>query len=299
MKKNDVFYYKSNRLQQIRGFYYSVQQGSISKAAKIMGLQQSSVSIQIQSLEKDLGVMFLDRNGPTFEITEEGNIFYNMISEHVEAFEILPQMFRDRVAEVQSKTLNIAANNVSMHYLIPDILKKCKDYCPDLRIKASMKNQDEALELLKSNSIQAFVGPTDFISNDFECKNIGSYEVVLIAHKNHPLITSKNFELSDIGKYETVRTFDSSFITVPFFEEILKRYKVQTYAEIEKIDWEILKSFVIKTDIFTIVSSLCLSDIRDQDIGFRSLGDFIPNMNYGIVVKKGQIIAPALQSFFK
>jgi len=47
------FYYKKNRLQQLKGFYYTVRYGSPSKAAVKMNLVQSSLTMQIQSLERD------------------------------------------------------------------------------------------------------------------------------------------------------------------------------------------------------------------------------------------------------
>ena len=47
-------YYKQNRLQQLRGFCYAVQTGSISKAAEKLYLRQPSVSLQIQALEREM-----------------------------------------------------------------------------------------------------------------------------------------------------------------------------------------------------------------------------------------------------
>ncbi len=295
MAKKDNFYYKSNRFQQLRGFYHTVQLGSVSKASQKMGLQQCSVSIQIQSLERDLNTELFTRNGPRMEITEKGKILYKTISEHVEAIDTLPQLFEDKLKKDLSSKLEIAANHASMHYLIPSLLKSCKKTFPDLNIKVFMKNRNEALTLLKTGDIQAFIGTIDHLPEEFESHTIGIFDVILIAHKQHPLIVNENFALSDISHYETVKTLDSNFITVPFFEDIIKQYNVGIYAEIENIDWEILKSFVRTTETFTIVSSLCYDPKHDYNIGTRSLKDFIPSMPYGIITKKGAFITPPLQ----
>ena len=50
----DSVRYKHNRLQQLRGFCYAAQEGSVSKAAEKMFLSQPSVSLQIQA-HKDSG----------------------------------------------------------------------------------------------------------------------------------------------------------------------------------------------------------------------------------------------------
>jgi len=62
--------YKHNRLQQLRGFYYAAQNGSISRAAEKMYLSQPSVSLQIQALEREFDAKLFDRNGPKIERTQ-------------------------------------------------------------------------------------------------------------------------------------------------------------------------------------------------------------------------------------
>jgi DNA-binding transcriptional LysR family regulator len=62
MKLPKQFYYKINRLQQLKGLYHTVQTVSISKAAEKMRLTQSAVTLQIQSLERDLKIELFKRN---------------------------------------------------------------------------------------------------------------------------------------------------------------------------------------------------------------------------------------------
>ena len=70
------FYYKRNRVSQLKGFHYTVQTGSISKAAKKMGLTQAAVTLQIQSLERDVGLKVFKREGQKMKLTEAGRTLY-------------------------------------------------------------------------------------------------------------------------------------------------------------------------------------------------------------------------------
>ena len=70
------FYYKRNRIQQLKGFYYTVQTKSISKAAKKMGLTQAAVTLQIQSLERDLGVQLFIREKQKITLTAAAKTLY-------------------------------------------------------------------------------------------------------------------------------------------------------------------------------------------------------------------------------
>ena len=60
--KISQFYYKNNRLQQIRGFCNTVTYESLIKASKVMNLSTSSISLQIKTLERDLNTKLLKRN---------------------------------------------------------------------------------------------------------------------------------------------------------------------------------------------------------------------------------------------
>ena len=49
--KDKNFYYKKDRLNQLRGFCAVVQSGSVNKAAKIVGVEPTAVSKQVKALE--------------------------------------------------------------------------------------------------------------------------------------------------------------------------------------------------------------------------------------------------------
>lgn len=53
-------------------FIYAAELGSFSKAGNLLGFSQPTVSVQIQQLEKELGVRLFDRIGHTIELTAAG-----------------------------------------------------------------------------------------------------------------------------------------------------------------------------------------------------------------------------------
>ncbi len=71
-------YYKQNRVQQLRGFCYAAQAGSVSKAAERLFLSQPSVSLQIQALERELKVTLFERRGPKITLTPDGKTLYDL-----------------------------------------------------------------------------------------------------------------------------------------------------------------------------------------------------------------------------
>lgn len=72
------FYYKKDRLSQLRGFCAVVEnECSIAKASKKLCLTSSAISKQISSLEKDMNIILFNRtNNNRIVITKTGEEFY-------------------------------------------------------------------------------------------------------------------------------------------------------------------------------------------------------------------------------
>nr|MDQ2693951.1 LysR family transcriptional regulator [Pseudomonadota bacterium] len=128
-------YYKHNRLQQLRGFCYSVQTGSISKAAERMYLSQPSVSLQIQALERELGVTLFERRGPRIQLTPEGQVLYELSLPLLEGLDTLPETFAARRGSLESGELNIAAGESTILYLLPEIMQGFGEHHPGIRVR--------------------------------------------------------------------------------------------------------------------------------------------------------------------
>jgi len=64
-------------LQYLKAFYVTVQLNSISKAAKELHVTQPGLSMQLQSLEKDLEVTLLTRSNKGVKLTEAGEVVFD------------------------------------------------------------------------------------------------------------------------------------------------------------------------------------------------------------------------------
>lgn len=64
-------------LAHLRYFKNLVECGSYTKAAAASFVAQSTLSLAIKSLERELGFFLVDKTGPGFALTEEGRVFYH------------------------------------------------------------------------------------------------------------------------------------------------------------------------------------------------------------------------------
>ncbi len=122
-------YYKNNRLQQIRGFCNVVIYGSITEAAKAMGLTQSAITLQVQSLERDLKTQLFHRSKKDYhkriKLTREGQMFYESAAPVVNAADNLYNQFFLNNTEYHDNLLRIAGHHsvFSILYQNPSIIQ--------------------------------------------------------------------------------------------------------------------------------------------------------------------------------
>ena len=60
-------------------FLAVAEQGSLTEAAKVLGLHQSSVSYHLTEFEKELQIQLIDRHQKPCRLTSEGQVLYNEI----------------------------------------------------------------------------------------------------------------------------------------------------------------------------------------------------------------------------
>lgn len=123
----------------IRAFLATVDRGSLSAAARELGLTQPTLSRQIAALERDLGLTLFERVGKSLILTHTGR----ELLDEVHAMGIAA----DRLAIIasgQSQSLEglvrISASDVFAAYLLPEILEKLHAVAPGIRIEVVSSN---------------------------------------------------------------------------------------------------------------------------------------------------------------
>jgi len=294
------FYYKRNRIQQLKGFYYTVQTKSISNAAKKMGLTQAAVTLQIQSLERDLGTKLFIREKQKITLTAAAKILYAQSAHYIHGLDEIFESFIKNIKNKNLNTVDLASNHVGISYILPKYIKEFKKLHPSVNLKIRNLSKDDCIKRLMNDEIDMFLYPMngEEIPDDLDFFPVVNYQPILLTRKDHPLAKKKNLTLQDVAKFELLR-IDPKFITLPAFEEIIKAHNLRTTFEFEMSDWEILKKFV-KADIgVAIISNIILEDEASGDLVGQPLTNYFPNMTYGILIKKGQIPKTLPKEFIK
>jgi DNA-binding transcriptional LysR family regulator len=285
------FYYKNNRLQQIRGFCNTVTYGSLSKAANIMNLSQSSVSLQITTLERDLNTKLLSRNkrnSKKFELTEDGKIFYKMALQIVNESDEICDKFLLKSAKHHDNFLKIAGHHSVFSILIPDALKKIKNSNPQLKLQLSYLTRQEACEKIEKDEIDIAIYPIEdlgLIQNNLTYQKISPYKPALIIPIGHSLekIPDKEITFEEIGKYNYIHT--GSYAISDIMKYNIASKVLRSDIEINHGSWDILKSLVSAGLGVTIFHEDYCKD--SNQVVIKKVQHLSPNIAYYAISKGG------------
>ena len=151
-------YYKHNRLQQLRGFCYAAQAGSVSKAAEKLFLSQPSVSLQIQALERELDAALFERRGPKITLTPDGKTLYEMAAPLIEQIDSLFDSFAARRGGVETGRIDIAAGESTTLYLLPHFVQEFSQRYPGIELKLHNVTGRDGLAMVRSDEADFAVG---------------------------------------------------------------------------------------------------------------------------------------------
>lgn len=290
------FYYKQNRLKQLRAFCYVAQTGSMSRAAAQMFLSQPSVSLLIQALEKDLGNSLFERQGPKIKLSAEGKILLDLALPLVEGLESLPESFHERCNNLVSGNLNIAAGESTTLYLLPAIINRFTQAFPEIQVNLHNIPAQESLGLLRAGNVDFAVGPMLETPDDILYTPLFSYEPILITPLHHPLTKRKKVTLEDIQPYELIIP-PKRMSTRHVIDMVFQQHGIDYTVKMEAGGWEVIKRYVEMGLGISIVTSICLSD--DEKLQTIPLKEYFPVRSYGLALRRDKFITPAARRFIE
>ncbi len=286
--------YKHNRFQQLRGFCYAARTGSISRAAEKMYLTQSSVSLQIKALEKELGAELFERRGPLIRLTPDGETLLELARPLVEGIEKLEETFAVRRESPDNGTVTIAAGGSTIQYILPPFVERFVKTYPNVDVRLCNVTGKGGLLLLREGEVDFAVGPMIETPSDIVFHPLFTYEPILITCLEHELAKRKRVTLKDISRYPLILP-PKNQSTYRFVENVFSEHGLDYDVKLEVGGYEVIKEYVRLNLGISIVMSHCLAD--GDNLHLHPVKRYFPSRPYGVVLRKGRQISPAAKRF--
>lgn len=116
-----------------RAFVLTAEGGSLSAAARRLGLTQPTLSRQVAELETSLGVTLFERVGKRLVLTESGLSLLDHARAMSAAAEAMALAAAGRAQDVRGR-VSISATDAVSAYLLPDIIERLRRKAPQVTI---------------------------------------------------------------------------------------------------------------------------------------------------------------------
>ncbi|MFZ3101595.1 MAG: LysR family transcriptional regulator [Desulfitobacteriaceae bacterium] len=254
------------QISQFEAFVTLAKEKNFSRAADKLYITQPSLTVRIQSLEKELGHLLFERHGRTKRLTAVGNKLLPYLKQVLalldEATAEISTLNKSAEGEI---LISIAGTPIINCYYLPKYLKYlCANANSRYRISLSTGSSKEVLHLVESGEIDVGFANSNLIKvpRSVICKPIMQDETLLVAsprHQSGPLVSPQDLETMRIIAF----TIDSPFWHI--IESGLHSFGIRSNVVVELDNFEAIKRMVIDdVSVAAFVPKLALSsELKD------------------------------------
>lgn len=240
------YWYKKNKMQLLRGFCSVMEEGSILQACKKLNIAQSSVSLQISSLERDLGIPLFRRENQRLIPTEEANKFYKICKKFVTEMDFMFENASQMIKEDYDNKIKIAAHSYMLSHILPSYFKKVIEKNKEVQFELHNISYDEGIELLQAGNLDFAIYPAiiDKLPTGIDMKEFYKCTFGIGMVKEHPLacIKAEDITWNMLAQYDYITL--GSNITAQGLRSTLITNGVDSRFKLYNGTWEICTGLI-------------------------------------------------------
>ncbi|MFD0694708.1 LysR family transcriptional regulator [Paenibacillus sp. GCM10027628] len=191
-------------LKTLKTFQLIVIHGSFNRAAEAMNYAQSTVTMQIQKLEADLGVQLIER-GKKIRLTEAGRLFHEQCVQIVKDLEQLQTSMSD-LQSGETGHIRLGVTEPTASYRLPGILQKFLAQFPKIRISVDIASTPTLSERLLRGELDLALCSAPDLASDLYFEPLFIETFVLLMPEKHPLAQKDAIRPEDLRGHRLLIT---------------------------------------------------------------------------------------------
>lgn len=218
-------------LRYIQTFIRVAELGSFTKAANELGFVQSTVTMQIQQLEKELGFPLFDRIGKTISLTAMGTEFVNYAYKITKTMQEASNMGKN-TKDIRG-TLRVGVLESLLFGNILQILPTFKDTYKNVDIHLKMGQASELLQQLKKNQLDmVYLSAGLNTDPDLCCYYKRCEQLIFVSGPNHSITKQKRVHIKELLTCDFIVT-EHSGVCYGRLQELAKQYNTVLRTSVE------------------------------------------------------------------
>lgn len=205
-------------LTYFRTFREVARRASFTRAGEELGYAQSSVTMQIQKLEREYGVPLFERYGKQLRLTPPGEALLKLAVQMLDLYD----QSKESIANQVNAAVTIGTIDSLAAYYLPPYLQQLRQLYPGLGIQLLPDSEAALVTKVKEGEYDVALlldrGPAD---DALRCITVREEPLVLVAPPGHSLTEVEVAALHDLEGCELIVS-EGSCIYRSTFEKVLR-----------------------------------------------------------------------------
>lgn len=251
-------------IKHLKTFSVIAKTGNFSKASKILGYAQPTVTTHIQLLEAEFNVKLFERLGHRVQLTPQGErlLYYsNYILKY--SSEAISELSAN--GTVAGK-ISVGANESFSVVRLPSIFKYFLSHYPTVEISLKFGSVHEIHEQLQNNMVDvAFFLTREVSFSDLVTETLLSEPVSVVSSPEHPFSAHVTANIESFENQDLILTQkDCTFREM--IDDLIKQAEVQPHSLIEINNIQAIKQLVISGLGITIMPRISVKSEIEQGL---------------------------------
>ncbi|MEO3945843.1 LysR family transcriptional regulator [Gorillibacterium sp. CAU 1737] len=188
----------------LKTFHSVVKHRSFARAAEELNYVQSTVTMQIQRLEAELGVLLLDRE-KEIRLTEAGRLFYEQSLRMAKDMEQLQARLAD-LPSGEAGDIRIGVTEPTASYRLPRLLQIFLSRYPAVRVSVEVANTPILCERVRKGELDFALATAPDLGTELHFEPWLQEEFVLLVPSGHPLSHKKRIAPKELSAHRLLIT---------------------------------------------------------------------------------------------
>lgn len=218
-------------LRNIQTFIRAAELGSFTKVANELGYVQSTVTMQMQQLERELGFPLFDRIGKKISLTALGLEFLGY-AYRIERTMMEASNLGKETTDIKG-TLRVGVLESLLFGNMLQLLPRFKDKYINLDLQLKMGHASELLQQLKQNQLDiVYLSAGLNTDPELHCCYRRREKLVFVCSPEHPIANRKDITIEELLKYDFVVT-ERTGICYGRLQSLAQRYNAMLHVAVE------------------------------------------------------------------
>lgn len=272
--------------------------GSFQKAAKRLNYAQSTITLQMQLLEREVSVRLFEKVGRKMELTQNGKGLLPYIDAVLSAVEQMEDYGKNGCG--LTGTLRAAIPETLLSYRMPQVLKAFRKAAPAVKLSLQTPNCYEIREMLLNGTVDLGIHyDVGGYGSSLVAEKLGCYDMVLVGSSQlRP--EEEDFITKGQRKDICLLTMDKNSLYHKTFEEYLRLSDITLDGEMELGSTEAVKHSVIGNIGVACLPRFTVEGELKQG-SLKELPCSMPDRKIGTVCTyhRNKWVTPAMDLFMK